>query len=78
MLFKKKKSVYSENPDILKVCATCIHAKELHSTDDFICDKYGIVSAKHTCKRYFYNRLMKRPKRKRILNSHTPDEFSID
>lgn len=86
MFFKKKepkapqRGLYSEITDVSKICATCKYASSLHSVDDYMCSKYGMVSRDYTCKYYDYNRLMKRPPKKRKLNTNhlTVDDFSID
>ena len=73
---KPIREVYSKEVDaVSKICATCKHATPIHSTDDCICKKKGLVSRDFTCKYYFYNHLMKRPPKKRSLSS---DKFSID
>ncbi len=86
MLFKKKqpkqpqRGLYSEVTDVSKICATCKFASALHSVDDYMCSKNGLVSSNYTCKYYDYNRLMKRPPKKRELNTKrfTAEDFSID
>lgn len=86
MLFKKKepkppqRGLYSEVTDVSKICATCKFASPLRSVEDYMCSKYGLVSSNYTCKYYDYNRLMKRPPKKRKINtSHlTAEDFSID
>ena len=85
MLFKKKtkepqRGLYSEVTDVAKICATCKYASPLRSVDDCMCMKYGLVSSNYTCKHYDYNRLMKRPPKKRKLNTDrfSAEDFSID
>ena len=80
MLFNKKRGLYSENLDVSKICATCKFGKPLSSTDDLLCEKYGLVSHSHTCRHYDYNRLMKRPPKKRTVKSSAYDknDFSIE
>lgn len=80
MLFNKKRGLYSENPDVSKICATCKFGKPLSTVADVMCEKYGLVSQNHTCRHYDYNRLMKRPSRKRTVKSSDFDknDFSID
>ena len=76
---KKKRGLYSEVTDVSRICATCKFASPLHSVDDFMCSKHGLVSRDYTCKSYDYNRLMKRPPRKRTLGgNYTAEDFSID
>ena len=79
MFFKKKRGLFSDNLEVSKKCATCKFGKQLLSSDDIICPKYGLVSENHICRHYDYNRLMKRPPKKRLLNSSfVKDDFSID
>lgn len=80
MLFKKKRSIYSENPDVIKICATCKFGRELASSGDVSCLKHGIVARDNCCKHYDYNRLLKRPPRKRKAAGadFTAEDFSID
>ena len=76
---KKKRGLYSEVTEVSKICATCKYARELCSTGDCMCSKKGLVSADFSCKSYDYNRLMKRPPKKRqIKTNFTAEDFSID
>lgn len=79
MIFKKKRGIFSDNVDVSKICATCRFASPLYSTEDFMCSKKGLVSAEASCKRYEYNRLMKRPPKKHNLNTDrfSPEDFEI-
>ena len=79
MSFKKKNGLFSDSLEITKKCGTCKFAKTLLSSEDIICQKHGLVSENHICRHYDYNRLMKRPPKKRIINSSfSKDDFSID
>jgi len=79
-MFKKKYGLYSENLDVSKKCATCKFGQQLNAVDDVICSKYGLVSGTHICKHYDYNRLLKRPPKKRTIQNSkfSDDDFSID
>ena len=80
MLFKKKINKKEfENFDAAQVCATCKYASPLHSTDDYICKKKGLVANNFACRHYDYNRLLKRPPHKHQLNmSHIDsNDFNI-
>lgn len=79
-MLNKKRGLFSENPDVSKICATCKFGKPLSSMNDIICEKYGLVSQNHTCRHYDYNRLMKRPLKKRSVKTTAFDknDFSID
>ena len=81
MFFKKKKrGLYSEVTEVSKICATCKFATHLQSADEYMCLKKGPVSRDNTCKHYEYNRLLKRPPKKRSIDTsrYTADDFSID
>lgn len=79
MFSKKNRSIFSEVSDISKICATCKFASPLHAVDDYMCVKKGLVSRDYSCKHYDYNRLMKRPPKKRKLNTEqlNPEDFEI-
>ena len=52
--------VYSDVSDrVTQICATCKWATPIHTMDDVICSKKGIVKSEHCCKHYEYNRLLK-------------------
>ncbi len=75
MIFKKKRGLFSKVTDVSKICATCKFASPLCTTDDMICSKKGLVTSNFTCKHYDYNRLMKRPPKKRNIAT---DKFSAE
>ncbi len=79
MIFKKKRSIFSEVTGISKTCATCKFATVLCSTDDIICQKKGLVSPDFNCKHYDYNRLLKRPPKRRNLATErfSAEDFEI-
>lgn len=69
MLYKKKLNKMDfENFDVARICATCKNASPLHTIDDYICPQKGLVSSDYVCRHYDYNRLLKRPPKKRQLN----------
>lgn len=72
--------VYSDISDqVTQICATCKWAKPIHMMDDVICSKKGVVKADFCCKLYEYNRLLKRPnKKRRAKTEFTAEDFSID
>lgn len=80
MFKKNKKSIYSDTNEVSSICATCKFATPLVTVDDFMCPIHGVVNSDFTCKKYDYNRLMKRPAKKRILNTNrfTQEDFNID
>ncbi len=70
MFFKKKRKVLSDKNDaVSNICATCKFAIKLHSSEDFICIKKGMVSPDFTCKRYAFNHLLNRPQKKHNLST---------
>ena len=80
MFFKKKRKIMSsESEEISKICATCKFATPMNAVDDFLCSKKGLVSPDYSCKKYFLNHLVKRPPKKRTLNTSrlSPKDFEI-
>ena len=80
MLFKKRRKVFSDEVlDVSKICTTCKFASRLNAVEDLMCSKKGVVSPNFSCKHYYYNRLMKRPPKKRSLNSnrYSAEDFEI-
>lgn len=80
MLFiKKTNKTDSDNFDAARICATCKYASLLHATDDYMCPKKGFVPYDYACRHYDYNRLLKRPPKKRQLNMSRIDssDFNI-
>ncbi len=79
MIFKKKRGIFSEVTDVSKICATCKFASPLCATDDLMCKKKGLVASNYICRHYDYNRLMKRPSRKRNLSTdkYSAEDFEI-
>lgn len=80
MFKKKKNSIYSDTNEVSRICATCKFATPLVTVDDLMCPKHGVVKSDFTCKKYDYNRLMKRPSKKRLLNTDrfSQEDFTID
>jgi len=72
--------VYSDVSDqVTQICETCKWATPIKTMNDVICSKYGIVKSDYRCKHYEYNRLLKRPnKKRRAKTEFTADDFSID
>ncbi len=73
--------VYSDVSDqVTQICATCKWASPFNTVEYVICSKKGLVKADFICKKYEYNRLLKRsPKRRNInQNRFTVDDFNID
>lgn len=73
--------IYSDVSDqVTQICATCKWATPFQTVEYVICSKKGLVNADHICKKYEYNRLLKKPPRKRNVNEgrFSADDFSID
>lgn len=73
--------VYSDVSDqVTQICATCKWASPFSTVEYVICSKKGLVNADFICKKYEYNRLLKRPPKKRNANENrfTAEDFGID
>ncbi len=73
--------VYSDVSDqVTQICETCKWASPFHTVGYVICFKKGLVPSDFVCKKYDYNRLLKRPSKKRALSEgrFSADDFSID
>ncbi len=79
MFSKKKQGIFSEVTDVSKICATCKYATPLCVVDELMCQKKGLVESNHFCRHYDYNRLMKRPNKKRasVKDKFSSDDFEI-
>ena len=49
--------------EIEKYCKFCENAKTLSDGDTMLCDRFGIVSASHKCRRFIYDPMKREPKR---------------
>lgn len=47
--------------EIEKICAYCEYGKTIHGTEDIICPKKGLVRADHSCKKFLYSPLRRKP-----------------
>ncbi len=64
---------------IEKYCKFCENARSLSDSDTMLCDKYGVVSSSHKCRRFSYDPMKREPKRLREAPEFefvplTPDE----
>ena len=50
-----------------KICAFCEHCVSLFDEDNMLCDKNGIVSKGHTCKKFSYDPLKRTPPKAQSL-----------
>ncbi len=76
----EKRGLFNENPDLIEKCETCAFATSLSYCGDFLCSKYGAVSPDWLCKKYKVNRFLKKPPKKRKIDTSrfSPDDFSIE
>ena len=64
-------------------CASCKYAIKLTISDDYLCNRHGIVDENFTCKHYSVNHLIKRTPRNRNINrdrfenKFTRDDFRL-
>lgn len=65
--------------DQTPMCLFCTKGKPLPGTEDVLCTLRGIVSQDYCCKKYEYNILTRKPRRKRELNTDkfSPEDFEI-
>jgi len=49
---------------IEKYCKFCEHAGTLSDPDSMLCDRSGVVDASHCCRRFRYDPLKRKPRRK--------------
>jgi len=70
--------VYSE--DIEKICGYCVDSKNTEDPFTMICEKYGEVPFRHTCKKFKYDIFKKKIHKRSRTESQkfTADDFSID
>ena len=50
--------------EIEKFCAFCEHASELITESEFLCAYKGVVGARFSCRKFMYDPLKRKPKRK--------------
>lgn len=73
--------VYSDVSDqVAQICATCKWATPFNTVDYVICSKKGLVKSDFACKKYEYNRLLKRSVKRHNVNENrfSAEDFSID
>ena len=66
--------------DVSAICATCQNAKALETENEYLCKKRGVVDRDFTCRKYKLNLMLKRPPKKRILDTsrYKAEDFSIE
>ncbi|MBE6541709.1 MAG: hypothetical protein E7672_04610 [Ruminococcaceae bacterium] len=52
------------NQEIEKYCKFCERATGLNDPDTMLCEKYGVVSASHVCRKFCYDPLKREPSKK--------------
>ncbi len=65
------------NKDLPKKCEYCLNAIPLGSDNEMICKKRGIVYSDDLCKKYKYDPLKRTPKKPKLANNYSPDDFII-
>lgn len=64
--------------NIAPACKYCEKAiRVLLEQDQVLCDKYGIVSANHSCRHFAYDPLKRVPKRPLAVPVYTEDDFQL-
>ncbi len=58
-----KRKYAEENLEIVKCCAYCEKATPLAGDEYVLCEKRGVVSLTHHCRRFAYDPLKRIPKR---------------
>ena len=56
-------------------CAFCEYATELHTSEQYLCSKRGIVAAEHLCAHFSYDPLKRKP---RVQNPPKLDYTNTD
>ena len=66
--------------DQMPTCSCCVYSKELAGLDELSCEKKGIVSPDHVCKKFSLNIMAKTAKRRRSLDKSKIEkmDFSLD
>lgn len=61
-------------------CKYCRHARAVTDTRDMLCKKNGIVPSYHTCKKFIFNPLALKGRRRHTLDTDRfrPEDFSIE
>ena len=77
------KKTQMEEYDITEVCANCEYARALVSDGDMLCRFHGVVAEDHTCKKFRYDLLKRKPAKRNAplpsvplptLDDDAPDE----
>lgn len=79
MSFRKERTVGER---MCGNCSSCKYAIKLTISEDYLCNRCGIVDENYTCKHYSINRLAKRTPRNRNLakqfeNKFTKEDFNL-
>lgn len=62
------------------MCRFCTRAKPIPYFGDMLCEKYGVVSEDHVCKKFRYNLLAREVRRKKEVDTtkFSAEDFSLD
>jgi len=69
----KRKRALAEKID--RACAFCENASTLRDKDFMLCQKFGVVSAGHICRRFSYDPLKRLPAPRRIISEEISPEM---
>lgn len=78
---KINRPLYGDNDEVSKICATCKFARPLETKNgEYLCSKNGVVEQRFCCRSYKINMLLKRPPKKREINTsrYKAEDFSIE
>lgn len=62
------------------MCLFCRHAQKLPYSEDLLCKKHGAVSPEHSCKKFSYNLIARKARRKKEIDTskYTAEDFSLE
>ena len=63
---------------IAPACRYCLFGQAAADPRMVLCEKHGVVSPDHHCRKYQYDPLQRIPKRQPKLPGFQPEDFSLD
>ncbi len=61
-----------------KICANCIHGKELTDSELFVCKKHGLKNSYDVCKKFEFDLLAVKPKKLRTFTqTFSEEDFTL-
>ncbi|MDD6265143.1 MAG: hypothetical protein PUB34_02405 [Clostridia bacterium] len=73
-MFKKNKS---ESQELDAVCKYCENATELCDENSVLCKKHGVVACDHSCKKFLYDPLKRRPNRAKLPEIESLEDLGL-